>query len=460
MTVTISSRPDAPLANVSGARSVAHWLIQRRYGVGGMTLVLVTGMAFSLLWWPLQGRTGWFVPGDIWATYRGAHFVGWGDLGGVYASNTGLVTFPGITVLLAPVAMLTGSLGLSESFPFPLPHPTAWLFLGPVELLLGASLLVALDALAEQVGATPRRRLVLSLVAMVVVWPLVAIWGHPEDGLAMTCALSAVVQFSRGNLRACGWCFGAALAFQPLVILVAPVLVAVLPSARQRVLFLVRSALPPITLVIPGLAQYWHATVHSLLEQPNYPTLNHPTPLLALSPLLRSGRAVRTFVTHLTYKAGRYHLVKSLTSVRPVEVVAAGPGRMVALALCCGVGILIWRRRASISLPMLAWLLALCLTLRCLLESVMDPFYFVPPLVMIVFCGALGDGRRFAVAGVVAVAVTVFSEYHLGPWAWYLPLTTFMVAGLLVTLPRVPRSSGATTYGFPLALGTRGRGLG
>ncbi len=34
------------------------------------------------------------------------------------ATGTGLVTFPGILLLFAPVAMLAGALGMTESFPF------------------------------------------------------------------------------------------------------------------------------------------------------------------------------------------------------------------------------------------------------------------------------------------------------------------------------------------------------
>ncbi len=117
---------------------------------------VATGMAFSLFWAPVvRHHPYWLSSGDLWSTYRGAHYVGWGDLGGVYGSGTGLVTFPGILLLLAPVAMLTGGLGLSESFPKFLPHPAAWLVLGPYEMLLSAVALFATDALAERLGVRP-----------------------------------------------------------------------------------------------------------------------------------------------------------------------------------------------------------------------------------------------------------------------------------------------------------------
>src|SRR5580658_8866105 len=100
---------------------------------------VVTGMAYSLFWAPVvRHHPYWVTPGDLWATYRAAHWVGWGDLGGIYGAGTALVTFPGILLVLAPVAMLTGALGMSESFPKFLAHPTSWLVLGPYEMLLSA----------------------------------------------------------------------------------------------------------------------------------------------------------------------------------------------------------------------------------------------------------------------------------------------------------------------------------
>lgn len=436
MTTSLISTSDGCLTGVSQVRSLTSWLVARRYALAAMALVLITGMAFSFFWWPLHGHAGWDAPGDIWATYRGAHFVGWGDLGGVYASGTALVTFPGITVVLAPVAMLTGALGLSESYPYMLPHPTAWLVLGPVELLLGSSLLIAVDSLAVQLGLSPRRRLVLSFTEALVVWPLVALWGHPEDGLAMAFAVAAVTSFLRGRFRSCGWLFGLALAFQPLVILMAPLLVAIMPSARQRVSFAVRSVLPPAFLVVPGLVQYWHATVHSLLQQPNYPTVDHATPLLPFAPVIKPGSQIRTLVTHLRYSGGAYHLIRSWALVRQVEVVASGPGRMAAMAFACGIGVWVWRQRASVTPFNVVWLMAACLALRCLLEPVMDPFYFVPPLVMMVFSASRGRAWQFTVAGVFAGAITVYSEYHLDPWIWYLPLVACLAAGLGVAAPK------------------------
>jgi hypothetical protein len=173
---------------------------------------VVIGMSFSLFWAPVvRHHQYWITPGDLWGTYRAAHFVGWGDLGGVYGSGTALVTFPGILLVLAPVAMLTGALGLSESFPRFLPHPSAWLVLGPFEMILSAVALFACDALAERLGVgrgatccpLPGRSAVL-------LWNVAVIWGHPEDALAVGLALYSLVFAFDGRWTGAGWLFGAA----------------------------------------------------------------------------------------------------------------------------------------------------------------------------------------------------------------------------------------------------------
>src|SRR3974390_1306022 len=88
------------------------WLLARRYALAGMALVLVSGMAYSFFWRPLHGQSGWATPPDVWTFYAGAHLVGHGDLGGVFAPGTALANFPAFLVL-APAAGDTSDLGLS-----------------------------------------------------------------------------------------------------------------------------------------------------------------------------------------------------------------------------------------------------------------------------------------------------------------------------------------------------------
>src|ERR1019366_3842943 len=110
-------------------------LRRRSWPIAVTALSLVTGMAYCLLWSPVVRHSHvWVVPWDIWGAFRSAQFIGWGDLGNIYGAGTGLVTLPGILLLFLPVVLIAGAFGMTESFPFILPHPTAWLVLGPYEI--------------------------------------------------------------------------------------------------------------------------------------------------------------------------------------------------------------------------------------------------------------------------------------------------------------------------------------
>ena len=187
------------------------------------------------------------IPGDIWSTFRAAHWVGWGNLGGIYGNNTQLVTLPGIAVLLAPVAMVSGALGRSESIaPIFLSQPTSWLLLGPAILLLGSTCLLAFDAMAEELGVSGPRRIVLSVMEAVVIFQVVTLWGHPEDLLALTFSLYTLLAMFRGRWSLSGWLWGAAIVTQPLVILMFP-LAFVRTPRPQRFRLCVYGALPSVS---------------------------------------------------------------------------------------------------------------------------------------------------------------------------------------------------------------------
>ena len=95
-------------------------------------MFVAVGLLYSFLWLPIvEHRTGWVQPGDIWGSFRAAHYIGWGDITDLYTPGTGFISFPGIAVLMAPVAFITGHLGMSESYPRWLAHPSAWLVLSP-----------------------------------------------------------------------------------------------------------------------------------------------------------------------------------------------------------------------------------------------------------------------------------------------------------------------------------------
>jgi hypothetical protein len=355
-------------------------------------LVLATGMAYSLAWGPLVRHVhGWMFSADIFGAYRSAHYIAWGDFGSVYAAGTGIVTFPGILLLFAPLAALTGHLGLTESFPYYVPHSTAWLLLGPYEIVLGCIALFACDALAQRLGASRRRRALMCVAQGFVLWPVLVFWGHPEDPLAVALAVYALLLVFDDRWTGAGWLLGAAVATQPLVLLILPVVMARAGRARMRGL-VARSLAPGALLLATPLIAEFHTTWHVLVDQPNYPRIDHATPWTFLAPHL-GGKGL-------------------------AMAVAGGPARIVGVLAACAIGV--WARRWCHRPDMLVWCAALALAMRCFTESVMDPFYVWPPLALaLVVAAARPSMRAFLFTGAVAAGVTVCSETRLGEWPWW-----------------------------------------
>jgi hypothetical protein len=370
-----------------------------------MLAFLVAGMAFSFSWESLVHHTGsWVIPGDIWSTWRAAHWVGWGDLGGVYSSDTQLVTFPGIAVILAPLAMLSGHLGLTESIdPIFLARPSSWILLGPAIMLLGSVCLLAFDALAELLGTSQGRRAALVWMEATLIFQAVVIWGHPEDLLALALALYAFIAVDRKRWTGVGWLLGVAVAVQPLVLLLFPLLIVQVPKgSRLKVCTL--TSLPSVFLVGTPLLSQWAQTSKVLFHQANFPTVDHPTPWIALSPRL------------------------SAVSV------GAGPGRLIALMIAVGLGVVAWRLRPS--MVGLLWLGAVALCGRCFFEAVMDPFYLAPPLAFIVLVASIHcNWPRLLGAWAVALAATVNSFHHVSDWVYWLPMVVSLATGLVLAWP-------------------------
>lgn len=385
-------------------------------------------MAWSLLvpWHETLAHgslTAWRVPGDIWATLRSAHVIAWGDLGGVYGAGTGLIAFPGAALLLVPVALVDSALGLTESFPFTLPHPTAWFVLGPYEVALSCLVLFALDALAARLRVPARRRVLLVWLEAAVLFPVSAIWGHPEDAVAVALLLWALERAADDRWTAAGWLVGAAVAVQPLVLLGLPVLVGA-GGRRQLATLLVRAALPAVAVVAVPLAAAPHATWHALVAQPNFPNIDHPTPWTALAPRLGGhGRSL---------------------------AVAAGPGRLVALALALAGAPMAWRWRDR--LDRLSALLAGALALRVLTESVLVPYYLWPPLaVALVAAAAARSWRLLVVAATGALAGSVLAEVSV-PWLLWWTAAVAAVTGAVAVagwavVPRAAQSQGERAPG-------------
>jgi len=402
----------------------------RKWPIITAVLMVAVGMAFMFGWNPVVHHTGnWATGNDLWGIFRAAHYVGWGYLGGVYTPSNGVIAFPGMSVILAPVAMLSGHFHLTESDPLMVvARPTAALLLQPVELLLASSVVFATDALAERLNVLKGRRAQLCVLVGIIAWPVAAVWGHAEDVLAVTFAVYALLALIDGKWARCGWLLGVGIAIQPLVLLLVPLALGASPSGR-RVALALRSAALSVVLVGVAFIGDRADTFRALVKQPTPPSVNHATPWIAWAPQLNSG-ALHT--VHTSYFVPHLHshpTVEVVTSRVPqVIFVAGGPGRLIDMVLALVVGVYIWRRPQTHQ--QLLWLAAAVLASRCFFEAVMTPYYLAPPLTLGLVMASRQGGKRFWAAAVISLEITVFAYYHLNPWVWWLPL----VVGLAVVL--------------------------
>ncbi len=445
-TITPASGPPAPrgaapagpggLARRDDRRGPAASISARRWPLVASSLMLALGVLYLLGWGPwVLHVSGWTTGGDLWGIFRGAHYVGWGYLGGVYDGSTGVVSFPGMEILLAPVAMLSGALHLSESFPpFFVAHPTAALVLAPIEMALASTAVFAADGLAERLGVGRRRRAALAFAVAAVAWPVAAVWGHAEDMVALALALAALSAMLEGRWTAVGWllCFG--IVMQPLVALAVPVLIGAAP-AGQRMLLTLRSAALSGTVLALALLGNPSGTLRIVAQQPTPPSLNHATPWVAFAPVVSPAMTVHTSLGGLVRSGFR-----GLAGVAPVlhqpASVSGGAGRMIDVVLALLLGVVVWRRPQA---PLrIVWLVAVVFASRCFFEAVMTPYYLAPPLVLLLVLAARREVRRFGASVAVAVEVTVFSYRHLSPWAWWLPMAAGLLALVALAYPERP----------------------
>ena len=397
---------------------------RRRWALSMSLATVCSGLLYSFAWAPaVRHQSAWVTPGDLWATFRAAHYVAWGALADIYGAHSFLVSFPGIAILLAPVSMLTSALGLSEGYPIGIAHPTAWMALGPAILLMAAVPLLGLDALAEARGASGRCRARLSVVEAAVLWILVAYWGHPEDAVALGLVAYALASAYRGSWRSCGWLLGAAVVMQPLSLLAFPAIVGWAPG-RSRAGLTVRTALPASILLSFLFLADFPDTWSVLIRQPNYPTVNHPTPWVWLSP-----------------------------SLGP-RVVGAGPGRVMAVVAAMLIGVWAWRRSSHGVRVDLVWLVAVAFAGRCFFEPVMVPFYLCPALAVAALLAAEKGSLRLMASGALAVAVTVVAHTRAAPLQWWLIIVALLATCLAVSA--VPRASSVGRVGLSVR-SVRGR---
>ena len=385
------------------------WLVRRVFPILATVGLIAIAMGSTTWWGPLiTGARGWPLPLDLWGTLAAAQRLVHLDLGGLYTQPTGLVSFPGAAVILVPVVVLMDAVGVSVHVPGHDAHPAAWLVAGTYEIAISAVALFAADALAEHLGASRPKRAVLAAASATALWSVAVNWGHPEDAVAVGLLMYAILALSQARTGRSAWLLGAGVAVQPLVLIALPIVLAAL-APRRLAGFLARAATPSVVLLGAAAAANWTATIHAVTNQPNWPTVDHPTPWVYLAPRMGHG------------------------------AVAAGPGRALAIVVACGCAIVVARRWGAARnggpwsreiLEDVLWWTAVALALRSVFESVMVAYYLWPVLAVALVV-AVRSWPRLATTCAAATIVTFGSQvsWH-GPWSWW----TAMIAGLALTL--------------------------
>ena len=351
----------------------------------------------------------WRTPGDFWATYLSSVALVHGQFSQVYSQSTGLVTFPGISYLLTPVALLTSALHLRlGQLANPYSQPTAWLIAGPFEMIISSLPIFAVDRCAERLSLSIPRRWALAFAQAAILVNVAVVWGHPEDAISVGLVLYAALAVQDGKYRRGAWLLGVAVAFQPLAFLAVPVLGARL-SWRAALRFLPVVIAPSLFVLAPLIvaepASIWHAFV----EQPNSPFLNHATPFTRFAPLLPDR----------------------------IEVMA-GPSRLLAVAVAAIVGVLICRRSEGIK-PVL-WTLALVFFIRLVFEATIADFYVWPVLAVVLLLSARRGLIPLITMAVAAILLTWFQQIHWqGIWGWWVLTIGSLTVMLVLTRPRLVR---------------------
>ncbi len=406
------------------------WFGRRLLPLLATAILIAIAMASSTWWGPdLLDKTAWQLPGDLWGTLTAAQRLVHLDLSGLYKQPTGLISLPGAALILVPVVALIDAAGLSLGFPGPQnPHPGAWLLAGPYEVAISSSVMFAADSLAERLGLSKPKRLMLTIAEAIALSSVSIRWGHPEDAVAVALLLFGVVALSDGRSGKSAWLIGAAVAVQPLVLLALPVVLVVVERKRLAG-YLARAAAPSVVLLGAAAAANWTATFDAVVREPNSPTVNHETPWTFLAPHVGSGN------------------------------VSAGPLRVVALVLACACGFAVRRHwRGALAgtawkpdaLASVLWWIAVALAVRSVFEPVMVPYYIWPALAAVLPMASnawLPLVTTLVSASLLTLVSQISQATWRGHWVWW----SCVVGGLALTLflARYRRSKGISTGAVP-----------
>lgn len=399
-----------------------------RFAAGAAAGAVAVACFVSFVIGPAVGL-GWMEGGDTWLTTSSAQYVSFGGLGYVYSVNHAYLALPGFLVLYAPVVALGDRLGLVTGYPFPVAHPTMWYVAGPFFFICGAMAVLGTDYLACTLGVARLRRRVLAVAAaLLLVWPIAGVAGHPEDLLALALVCWSLGLHLRGRPYQSASVLSVAVLTQTWAGLLIPMMVAASPAGR-RMAFLLRSSLAPALTGLVLLSLDWRDASLDIIRQPMMDPAH---------PGLRSlaGQALPW-----------YHLAQRVTVTgggQTLNGLVGSTSRLGAVVVALAGAAYAYRRPGPAGLLIAASVTCLG---RVLFEVEYWPYYVAPAAVLLALhaCAARPARDRAFVASLTGAFVLLVHGATLY-WRWYLndfaALAVLAGAGALALLPVLRHQSG------------------
>lgn len=345
----------------------------------------------------------WLTSGDIWGTTNSAQYVSYGGLSTVYSINPWYGALPGFLLIYAPVVALGDHFNLLPAYPYQLAHPSMWLVSGPFCFLCGATLLPALDYLAETISVpATRRRWLVGFTGALVVVPTAVLAGHPEDLLALASVCACVALLVQGRSAAAALWLMPGIMMQTWAGLLIPILIAASPIGT-RIRNLILAAGVPAAMGVLFLSTDYKDASLDLLHQPMTGIGQH-LPWWSV--------ASTVFVSNPAF--GNRAVVAG-ASTRWLAVIAAG-----------AVAGWVWKRPSPGAIVSGT---ALVLLGRGLFETQFWPYYLAPAAVFLALLAAqrtTGSPKRFVV-GLIGALLLYGSAPMAGVGVAYSPVLALLI---------------------------------
>jgi hypothetical protein len=365
--------------------------LRRRWLALAVSAVAVAGaMAFSMVDSSLLHGSGqWYESSfnDFWRNWADSIYLTHaGGYAHLYRLDNTLETAPAIQVVMAPFARLAAGLHFPD--PNPVLYPQAYWVAGPVFLAFMALPICAGDRLLASMRVTETWRRLAVLTTMGVTLPVIALFGHSEDLVALGAMLYGLAAALEGRGRASGWWIGTALAFQPFAVLAVPIAL-VLLKRRDWVGAVVPMVVVPLAFLVVPLVGDFSLTVHQLVHQGVYDDVGYISPTWGLDP------GVGAFV-------------------RALIALAAIPAALVLRRFL--------PRSPEDAANAVVWTVAVLLALR-VFEPELLPYFVAPALALLTLSAARQAPWRLAAACLLAVWLNWWDHFAVDArWSMWLLL--------------------------------------